>query len=59
MNVGVAEIGDGTKRAKNKEGGGISCGMYKTCQLPPQEIVSILIILEKKNLGMWFPVTDN
>jgi hypothetical protein len=48
MNVGVAEIGDGTKRAKNKGGGGISCGMYKTCQLPPQEIVSILIILEKK-----------
>jgi hypothetical protein len=59
MDVGVAEIGDGTKREKNKGGGGISCGMYKTCQLPPQEIVSILIILEKKNLGMWFPVTDN
>jgi hypothetical protein len=50
MNVGVAEIGDGTKRAKNKEGGGISCGMYKICQLPPQEIVSILIILKKKNV---------
>jgi hypothetical protein len=50
MDVGVAEIGDGTKREKNKGGGGISCGMYKTCQLPPQEIVSILIILEKKNV---------
>jgi hypothetical protein len=59
MNVGVADIGDGTKRAKNKGGGGISCGMHKTCQLPPQEIVSILIILEKNNVGMWFPVTDN